>query len=213
MAFLIPLVCSCFSPPFSPASSSFCSQSIEGGAFCPGVEALSKSLARGVCFEWASLWCSTQWNKASAYEHPSVVDKYLAPELSSGRVAGLFASPPFPLLQVSSFGVISSMDQPGKWRLIVDLCSPGGASVNNGINPDEFTLHYMTVDQVFRMVSQFGQGAVMSKFDVEAAIGTLHFHPSYHFLQNSTSKLPSEHCVSPLILLSPEYEMVQQVLR
>lgn len=34
----------------NPASSSFCSQSIEGGAFCPGVEALSKSLARGVCF-------------------------------------------------------------------------------------------------------------------------------------------------------------------
>ena len=105
------------------------------------------------------------------------------------------------------------MGQPGKWRLIVNLCSPGGASVNDGINPDEFTLHYMTVDQVFRMVSQFGQGAVMSKFDVEAAIETLRFHPSYHFLQNSTSKLPSEHCVSPLILLSPEYEMVQQVLR
>ena len=97
--------------------------------------------------------------------------------MSFGRVAGPFASPPFPLLQVSSFGVIWNMGQPGKWRLIVNLCSPGGASVNDGINPDEFTLHYMTVDQVFRMGSQFGQGALMSKFDVEAAIGTLRFTP------------------------------------
>ena len=97
--------------------------------------------------------------------------------MSFGRVAGPFASPPFPLLQVSSFGVISNMGQLGKWRLIVDLCSPGGASVKDGINPDEFTLHYMTVDQVFRMGSQFGQGALMSKFDVEAAIGTLRFTP------------------------------------
>lgn len=46
------------------------------------------------------------------------------------------------------------MGQLGKWRLIVDLCSPGGASVNDAINPDEFTLHYMTLNQVFRMGSQ-----------------------------------------------------------
>ena len=37
---------------------------------------------------------------------------------------------------------------------------PGGASVNDGINPDEFTLHYIAVDQVIRRVSQFGQGAL-----------------------------------------------------
>ena len=40
----------------------------------------------------------------------------------------------------------------------MDLSSPGGASVNDGINPDEFTLHNTTVDQFIRMVSQFGQG-------------------------------------------------------
>ena len=45
----------------------------------------------------------------------------------------------------------------------------GGASVNDGINPDDFTLHYITVDQVIRLVSWFGKGALMAKFDVEAA--------------------------------------------
>ena len=33
----------------------------------------------------------------------------------------------------------------GKWRFIVDLSSPGRASVNNGIDPDEFTLHYLAL--------------------------------------------------------------------
>ena len=42
----------------------------------------------------------------------------------------------------------------------MDLSNPGGASVNDGINPDEFTLHYIAVDLVILMVSQFGQGAL-----------------------------------------------------
>ena len=121
-------------------------------------------------------------NKPSAYEHPSVIDEYLATEVSLGRVAGPFASPPVPLLHVSSFGVIPQKGQPGKWRLIVDLSSPGGASVNEGIKPDEFTLHYITVDQVIRMVAQFGQGALMAKFDVEAAYRNIAIHPSDTFL-------------------------------
>ena len=121
-------------------------------------------------------------NKPSAYEHPSVIDEYLATEVSLGRVAGPFASPPVPLLHVSSFGVIPKKGQRGKWRLIVDLSSPGGASVNDGINPDEFTLHNTTVDQFIRMVSQFGQGALMAKFDVEAAYRNIAIHPSDRFL-------------------------------
>ena len=114
-------------------------------------------------------------NKPSAYEHPSVIDEYLATEVSLGRVAGPFASPPVPLLHVSSFGVIPQKGQPGKWRLIVDLSSPGGASVNDGINPDEFTLHYIMIDQVIRMVSQFGQGALMANRNIA-------IHPSDRFL-------------------------------
>lgn len=42
----------------------------------------------------------------------------------------------------------------------MDLSTPGGASLNEGINPDEFTLHYIAEDQVTHTVSQFGQGAL-----------------------------------------------------
>jgi len=83
---------------------------------------------------------SAKSNKPSANQHPEVIDRYLAREVSLGRVARPFSSPPFPNLHVSSFGVIPKKGQPGKWRLIVDLSSPGGLSVNDGIDPNKFTL-------------------------------------------------------------------------
>lgn len=88
-----------------------------------------------------------------------VIDDYLAHEVSRGRVAGPFSSSPLPNLHISSFRVIPKKVQPGKWRLIVDLSSLGGVSVNDGIDPNKFTLHYTTVNQVIRMVSGLGRGA------------------------------------------------------
>ena len=49
---------------------------------------------------------SAKKNKASAAQHPSVVDQYLASEVSLGRVAGPFSVPPYLNLHVSSFGII-----------------------------------------------------------------------------------------------------------
>ena len=64
----------------------------------------------------------------------------------------------------------------------MDLSSPNGSSVNDGISPDEFTTEYIHVDHIIRMVSQHGQGALMAKFDVEAAYRNIPIHPSDHFL-------------------------------
>ena len=64
----------------------------------------------------------------------------------------------------------------------------------------------MTVDQVFRMVSQFGEGALMWKLDVEAAIGTLRFNPSYRLILSM--KWWSKFYVDlafPFVLLSAHY--------
>ena len=99
-----------------------------------------------------------------------------------GRVAGPFRSPPLPNLHISSFGVIPKKGQPGKWHLIVHLSSRGGASVNDGINAHKFTFHYITVDQIIRMVSGLGRGALLAKFDVEAAYCNIPVHPSDRFL-------------------------------
>ena len=108
-------------------------------------------------------------NKPSAFQKRKVIDDYLATEVACGRVAGLFPSPSLPNLQVSGFGVIPKKGQPGKWCLIVDLSSPHGSSVNDGIDPDEFAMHYIHLDQIINMIAKHGPGALMAKFDVEAA--------------------------------------------
>ena len=121
-------------------------------------------------------------NKPSAYQHPRVIGEYLANEVALGRVAGPFSSPPISNLHVSSFGVIPKKNQPGKWRLIVDLSSPVGGSVNDGIDPDEFSLQYVRLDEIITMISLYGKGAKMAKFDVEAAYRNIPVHPSDRFL-------------------------------
>ena len=64
----------------------------------------------------------------------------------------------------------------------MDPSSPGGASVNDGIDPHKFTLHYITVDQVIRMVSHLDRGALMAKFDLEAAYRNIPINPADRFL-------------------------------
>ena len=96
-------------------------------------------------------------------------------------VAGPFKTAPLASLHISSFGVIPKKGQPGKWQLIVDL-SPDGASVNDRINPDDFTLHYVTIDHIICMASCSGKGALLAKFDVEVAYCNIAVHPRDCFL-------------------------------
>ena len=58
---------------------------------------------------------------ASALERPQ-----------EGRVLGPLSSEDFPQVHTSQFGVIPK-DTMKKWRFILDMSSPEGRSVNNGI--------------------------------------------------------------------------------
>ena len=104
-------------------------------------------------------------NMGSAIEHPEVVREYLAKECAEGRVLG-----PLPMqavwgVQVSKFGVIPK-GKTGKWRLIVDLSFPDGASVNDGIDPDLCSLTYVSVDDAARAVAK---AAFLAKADIKQA--------------------------------------------
>ena len=116
-------------------------------------------------------------NMRSASLHPEIIDAYLAAEVAGGRVAGPFALPPLPHFHSSPFGVIPKAHQPGKWRLILDLSSPAGHSVNDGIPKDPFSLHYVTVDTTIAALVSLGPGALMAKFDVKAAYRNVAIHP------------------------------------
>ena len=57
-------------------------------------------------------------------------------ECSEGRVLGPLDPAKFPQIHTSHFGVIPK-GSTGRWQLIVDMSSPEGGSVNDGI-PEEF---------------------------------------------------------------------------
>ena len=67
-------------------------------------------------------------------------------------------------------------------RVTVNLPLSGTVSVNDGIDPDAFTMQYITVDQIIRMISSYGLGALIAKFDVEAAYRNIAVHPSDRYL-------------------------------
>ena len=79
---------------------------------------------------------SSHDNMRSAKINSQPVDDYLATEVAAGRIVGPFEPHDLPTAQVGRFGVILKANQPGKWRLILDLSSPRGHSVNDGISPE-----------------------------------------------------------------------------
>ena len=98
-------------------------------------------------------------------------------EVSCGRVAGPFATPPVPGLHVSHFGIIPKNNQSGKWHLILDLSSPEGHSVNDGIPKTPFSVQYITVDAFIEGIMARGQGTLMAKFEVASAYRNVAVHP------------------------------------
>ena len=120
---------------------------------------------------------SSSSNMRSALDHPSVIDAYLQNEVSCGRVAGPFSTPPFTDLHISCFGVVPKNNQPGKWRLILDLSSPDGHSVNDGIPKAPFSIQYVTVDAFINGIMARGHGTSLAKFDVASAYRNVAIHP------------------------------------
>ena len=98
----------------------------------------------------------------SAAEQAEVVDKYLQEELAANRVVriqGVDAD----LIHCSPFGVILKRNRPNKWRLVVDLSSPEGHSMNDGISRDLSSLSYVSIDDVVAGIIQRGRGALLAK--------------------------------------------------
>ena len=118
-------------------------------------------------------------NMVSANQNPQVVSNYLKDEREAGRVLG-----PIPAtdvarvgVHINRFGVIPKSNQPGKWRLIVDLSYPKGASINDGVDPDLCSLSYSSVDEAARIIARLGRGAILAKLDIQRAYRNVPVHP------------------------------------
>lgn len=120
-------------------------------------------------------------NMKSVRYHEEVVDKYIGTECEHKRLLGPLKWSDFPHVQVSPFGVIPK-SEPRKWRLIFDLSSPAGGSVNDGINREWCSLKYMKIDVVAARVVRLGRGALMAKFDLKSAYRHVPVHPDDRWL-------------------------------
>eukprot|EP00117_Sycon_ciliatum_P030475 scpid16664/ scgid24012/ len=115
-------------------------------------------------------------NLVSAFQNPQAVSTYLSNECIEGRMAGPYTHLPHADLRCSGVGVVPKKS--GKLRLILHLSAPQGTSINDGISQDEFSLHYMTVDDAVRLLHRHGKGALLSKVDLRNAFRLCPVAPS-----------------------------------
>lgn len=108
----------------------------------------------------------------SAKQYPQVMSEYIRKECKAGRLLDPLDPQLFPEVHISRFGVIPKTN-PGRWRLILNLSSPKGSSVNDGIDPERCSLSYMKVDDATRAIEKVGRGAKLAKVDIKSAYWTI----------------------------------------
>ena len=76
----------------------------------------------------------------------------------------------------SSLAVIPKKT-PGKWRVIVNLSSPKGASVNNHLKRRLTHVAYASVSDAAILLHELGQGSQLAKVDIRDAYRIVPIHP------------------------------------
>ena len=87
-----------------------------------------------------------------------------------------FDNPLLPDFCCSGLGFVPKHD--GGWRTIYHLSAPHDNSINDYINPDDYTLSYCSVDDAYAILNLLGTGALMSKFDLKNAFHLIPVHPN-----------------------------------
>ena len=88
-------------------------------------------------------------------------------EVQRGHTSGPFLFPPFFPFHCSPLGAVPKKD--GSHRIILDLSSPRGESVNEGISQEKFSVKYSLFDDAVTLVHAIGSEAFMAKLDIRHA--------------------------------------------
>ena len=114
----------------------------------------------------------------SVKARPAIVQQFIDSELREGHMFRPFAPDEIQYpVHISRFGVIEKKNQPGKFRLIVDLSYPPGMSVNDGISPELSSMSYTKVDDIVQGIWQSGVGSMLAKIDIKNAYRVVPVHP------------------------------------
>ena len=114
-------------------------------------------------------------NNKSSYVHSTKVDEAISKEVSRGHTIGPFDNSPFHNFHRSPIGAEPKKD--GSVRLVLDLSSPKGFSVNDGIDKEAYSVTYSSLDVAVDIVRRLGQGSYMCKIDIKHAFRICPVHP------------------------------------
>ena len=108
-------------------------------------------------------------NLLSARSNPAVSNSCHIKKIQRSHTAGPFDIMPFPLLHCSPLGAVPKKD--GTYRIILDLSSPRGSAINEGISPETYSVCYSSFDDAVNMVLSVGAGGpcYMAKLDIQHA--------------------------------------------
>ena len=106
-------------------------------------------------------------NLPSATDNPEQVTAAIIKELERSHTAGPFTQPPFENFRCSPLGAVPKKD--GTHRLIIDLSSPSGLSINDFISKEDYSVTFSKFDDVVSMVKSLGKSALMAKLDIKHA--------------------------------------------
>ena len=106
-------------------------------------------------------------NLLSARNNPDHVSEAIMKELSRGHTSGPFLSPPLSPFHCSPLGAVPKKD--GTFRIILDLSSPRGLSVNEGIPKDIYSVQYTSFDEAMILVRSVGTTGFLAKIDIRHA--------------------------------------------
>ena len=118
-------------------------------------------------------------NLPTASSQPSILSANLEKEISLGRVAGPFSTPPLPNFHISPMGLVPKKHS-DKFRTIFHLSYPknGTSSINYSIPKEDFSLRYITIDNAIEGIQKLGQGCFLAKCDIESAFRLIPLRPS-----------------------------------
>ena len=124
------------------------------------VQCILEEIAKGFCirFNRAQPLCLALINMPT--RNLEVIYDYLGREVLLGCME---QHPTRQGVHTSPIGVIPKNNKPGEWRLIVDLSSPEGESINDGINQELSSLSYISVDDLSAIILATGRGACLVK--------------------------------------------------
>ena len=87
----------------------------------------------------------------------------------------------FPQVRASHFGVIPK-GSTSKWRLILDMSSPKGMSINDGSQEVLCSLSYVSVEDAAKGVMAKGRSVLLAKVNVKSAYRNVPKHPDDRWL-------------------------------